>query len=88
MNRALEEYRFNDAASSIYQFVWHELCDWYIEMAKIELQNPQLEAGATMVPPLRARRIVKAAPPFHAFCHRGDMAEDKVGKSLSEESGR
>ncbi len=31
---ALTEYRFNDAASSLYHFVWHELCDWYIEMAK------------------------------------------------------
>lgn len=34
MNGALREYRFNDAANSIYQFVWHEFCDWYIEMAK------------------------------------------------------
>ena len=31
---ALEGYRFNDAASTVYQFVWHELCDWYIELAK------------------------------------------------------
>jgi valyl-tRNA synthetase len=31
---ALEAFRFNDAASTIYQFVWHELCDWYIELAK------------------------------------------------------
>ena len=45
MNRALEEYRFNDAASSIYQFIWHEFCDWYIEMAKIELSNEKAEAG-------------------------------------------
>ncbi len=34
VNRFLEEYRFNDAAGSLYQFIWHELCDWYIEMAK------------------------------------------------------
>jgi len=45
MNKALEEYRFNDAASSIYQFIWHEFCDWYIEMAKIELSNGKAEAG-------------------------------------------
>jgi valyl-tRNA synthetase len=32
--RGLEEYRFNDAAQSIYQFVWHEFCDWYLEMIK------------------------------------------------------
>ena len=30
----LDEYRFNDAAKSIYQFVWHEFCDWYLEMIK------------------------------------------------------
>ena len=45
MNSALIEYRFNDAANSIYQFIWHEFCDWYIEAAKIELYNPALEAG-------------------------------------------
>jgi valyl-tRNA synthetase len=46
VNNALEEYRFNDAASSIYQFLWHELCDWYIEIAKIDLQDSQYEIGA------------------------------------------
>jgi valyl-tRNA synthetase len=31
---ALEAYRFNDASNAVYHFVWHELCDWYIELAK------------------------------------------------------
>jgi valyl-tRNA synthetase len=31
---ALEGYRFNEAAGTVYHFVWHELCDWYIELAK------------------------------------------------------
>jgi valyl-tRNA synthetase len=31
---ALDDYRFNDAASNCYQFMWHEFCDWYLEMAK------------------------------------------------------
>ena len=35
--KALNEYRFNDAASTCYQFVWHEFCDWYLEMAKERL---------------------------------------------------
>ena len=34
IGHALDDYRFNDAASLCYQFVWHEFCDWYIEMAK------------------------------------------------------
>jgi len=31
---ALDTYRFNDAAGILYQFVWHEFCDWYIEIVK------------------------------------------------------
>ncbi len=34
VDTALEEYRFNDAALALYQFTWHELCDWYIEVIK------------------------------------------------------
>jgi valyl-tRNA synthetase len=34
INNALSEYRFNDAASHCYQFMWHEFCDWYLEMIK------------------------------------------------------
>ena len=35
--QALDDYRFNDAATLSYQFVWHEFCDWYLEMAKQNL---------------------------------------------------
>jgi valyl-tRNA synthetase len=31
---ALDTYRFNDAAGELYQFVWHEFCDWYLEAVK------------------------------------------------------
>jgi valyl-tRNA synthetase len=31
---ALEAYRFNDAALGLYHFVWNDVCDWYIELAK------------------------------------------------------
>ncbi|MBU1037678.1 MAG: valine--tRNA ligase [Candidatus Omnitrophica bacterium] len=30
----LAEYKFNEAANAIYEFLWHEFCDWYIEIAK------------------------------------------------------
>ncbi|MBF0319632.1 MAG: valine--tRNA ligase [Nitrospirae bacterium] len=39
INEALTGYRFNDASSAIYQFVWHELCDWYIELAKTSFER-------------------------------------------------
>lgn len=34
VSEAIDTYRFNDAAGISYQFIWHEFCDWYLEMAK------------------------------------------------------
>lgn len=34
---ALDQYRFNDAASVSYQFIWREFCDWYLEWIKADL---------------------------------------------------
>jgi valyl-tRNA synthetase len=45
---ALDSYRFNDAASALYNFVWHEFCDWYLEAIKpalYEKEGPQKRAA-------------------------------------------
>lgn len=42
---ALEAYRFNDAASILYQFLWHEYCDWYLEIVKNRLAAPEDAEG-------------------------------------------
>ena len=34
VTEAIENYRFNDAASEVYRFVWNKFCDWYVEFAK------------------------------------------------------
>ncbi len=39
VNTALENYRFDDAADSIYQFFWGDLCDWYLELAKLRMET-------------------------------------------------
>ena len=39
VDTALEEYRIADAAQAAYHFVWNELCDWYIELAKAGFQR-------------------------------------------------
>lgn len=39
VSMGLDTFRFDLAAHSIYEFVWNEYCDWYIELAKVQLQN-------------------------------------------------
>ena len=67
---ALRRYRFNEAASAIYQFTWHELCDWYLEIAKLPLYRPaspeeRLAAQHTLVTVLEASlRLLHPFMPF------------------------
>src|SRR5262245_5798147 len=37
VREALDGYRFNDAAGALYQFLWNDFCDWYLEIAKTAL---------------------------------------------------
>lgn len=50
MDGAFERYRFDEAASLIYHFIWGEFCDWYLELVKPVLYGetiPQVEKKAT-----------------------------------------
>jgi valyl-tRNA synthetase len=41
VQEALQEFRFDQAANTLYHFVWSELCDWYIEIAKVLFADPK-----------------------------------------------
>jgi valyl-tRNA synthetase len=34
VRKAIDDYRFNEATHTVYQFIWHEFCDWYLELIK------------------------------------------------------
>jgi valyl-tRNA synthetase len=46
-NASLAEYRFDEAANTIYQFFWGDLCDWYLEIVKLRLN---FEVAAETIP--------------------------------------
>ena len=44
VDEALTSYRFNDAAQTLYAFVWGKVCDWYVELSKPILQGEDAAA--------------------------------------------
>ena len=49
VTEALEGYRFNEVSRLLYEFVWSEFCDWYIEMSKGRLKEPSTRVLAQRV---------------------------------------
>ena len=69
MNVVLEEYRLNEASSLIYEFFWHEFCDWYIEISKVKLycedEESRSHAAAMLVQILEGcMRLLHPIMPF------------------------
>ena len=53
VSESIESYRFNEAANVLYNFVWHEYCDWYLELVK-----PNLYGKVTSFDPSSTRSVV------------------------------
>jgi valyl-tRNA synthetase len=78
---AYEQYEFDRAARTLYHFLWSEFCDWYLEMSKVLLQDPDaqeatrytlwrtLETGLRLLHPIMPF-VTEAA--WQALPHEGD----------------
>jgi valyl-tRNA synthetase len=64
---ALNGFRFNDAAGALYQFVWHELCDWYLEMVKPDLYGHKGEARRSASLAVLRRTLADTLVLLHPF---------------------
>ena len=65
LNDALENYKFYEAADKIYHFIWHEFCDWYIELVKPSLKQGNKTSEAVLVDTLD--QILRLLHPFMPF---------------------
>lgn len=43
VSKAIENYRFHEASSRLYEFFWSEVCDWYLELSKPRIQTPETQ---------------------------------------------
>jgi len=66
VTQAIETYRFNEAARCLYKFVWHTVCDWYLELIKPILQGSD-EAAATEIRQTTAFVLVTIYKLLHPF---------------------
>ncbi|MDA0576770.1 MAG: valine--tRNA ligase [Verrucomicrobia bacterium] len=68
-NTNLDECRFNDAALALYEFVWHQYCDWYVEYAKQALYGDDAQRKQTVLAVMHyafanALRLIHPFMPF------------------------
>ncbi len=87
---SLDEYRFNDAASALYRFIWHELCDWYIEMVKPVLYEETADRekvrGCLLYVLDATLRLLHPFMPFvteEIWQHIGPAGGRRAGESLA-----
>lgn len=85
VTESLDTYRFNDTASTLYNFVWREFCDWYLELIKPNLYGKVTDFdNNTTIATLREtfRDILKLLHPIMPF-----ITEEIYGMLPGEKGG-
>jgi valyl-tRNA synthetase len=81
VEQGIKEYRFNESAHELYQFVWHEFCDWYLELIKPVLYQEEENRDKQITRMTLYRvllAILKLSHPFMPFI------SEKIYQSLPE----
>ncbi|MBM4039615.1 MAG: valine--tRNA ligase [Planctomycetes bacterium] len=67
VTESLESFRFNEAASTLYDFIWHELCDWYLEVIKPRIRSAEASASRFAAQGVVAHVLDRAIRLLHPF---------------------
>ncbi|OQY00269.1 MAG: valine--tRNA ligase [Desulfobacteraceae bacterium 4572_130] len=67
VKKGIETYKFNEAANSVYQFVWHEFCDWYLEAVKPCLYGKDKTRSINVVKSVLAKVLKDILIMLHPF---------------------
>ncbi len=95
VSTALDEYRFSDAAQTLYRFFWSEYCDWYVEAAKASLNsgNEGIRENTLAVMDFVLAHALRLFHPFlpfiteelwHGLGFHQDLPEEQGGRSLMQ----
>lgn len=93
ISQALNEYKFNEATSSLYRFFWSEFCDWYLEASKAVLNGSDAAQKENTLAVLdfilsHTLRLMHPFVPFvteelwHGLGYNTDMPADQGGSSI------
>jgi len=86
VNRAIETFRYHEAAQLLWHFLWHEFCDWYLELKKLRFrENSGLTAGwrNTLAAFETALRLLHPAMPFLTEELWQRLATDRAKRPVS-----
>ena len=65
--KKIKNYQFGEAIRELYDFVWHEFADWYLEIAKFQISNPKTKNSTALILYNSLLNILKLLHPFIPF---------------------
>lgn len=84
VERQLSQYRFDLAATAMYEFVWNDFCDWYIELSKALINEPEIKRSQK---DYTKNNLIKMLDAILRMLHPTiPFITEEVWQSLSEEN--